>query len=247
MKFSFVVLTWNRYKFLEKCLEELTNSLANPIQCEIIVMDNGSTDKTGEVLDRYKANKLIRIIRRKKNYGLSSYKKLFGYARGEYIVVVDDDVLAFPKNMDSIFADYMQTFSNYGFVALNVIQDEFTNGAKPPAEHYTEETIDGKTIQHGPTGGWCTCFRKKQYRKLWWKFMFADINMKTGEDGFLATAFREKLGLKSGIIKNAVCFHASGPYYARQYGHLDREIEKYAQAGLHDFVETYQKYQEGDI
>lgn len=25
-----------------------------------------------------------------------------------------------------------------------------------------------KTIQGGPTGGWCSCFRRKDYRKIKW-------------------------------------------------------------------------------
>lgn len=75
MKISFVILTWNRYKFLEKCLETLIESLATPRDCEIIIMDNGSTDNTRDVLKRYQNNKLVKVILRKKNYGLNAYKK----------------------------------------------------------------------------------------------------------------------------------------------------------------------------
>jgi glycosyltransferase involved in cell wall biosynthesis len=242
MKTSFIILTWNRYKFLEKCLEALIPSIANPHDCEIVVMDNGSTDGTRDVLMKYKDNKLFRVILRSKNYGLDSYKKLFNYAKGDQIVIVDDDVLAFPNELDNIFTDYMQTFPHYGFIALNVIQNEFTNGAKPGPEHYTEETVNGKTIEFGPTGGWCACFRKSDYKKIWLKVAFANLNMKNSEDGFLARSLHKKLGLKSGIIKNQVCFHATGPYYAKQYGHLDREIEKYKQSGLQELVDSYEKY-----
>ncbi|GAA3993536.1 glycosyltransferase family 2 protein [Mucilaginibacter dorajii] len=242
MKMSFVILTWNRYKFLEKCLEALTLSIADTKECEIVVMDNGSTDDTSIILDRYKDQEFVRIIKRDKNYGLNSYKKLFSYAKGDYIVVVDDDVLTFPKQLDRVFENYMLTFRHYGFIALNVIQDEFTNGAKPGPEFYTEEAIDDKVIEYGPTGGWCACFRKKDYRKLWFKVLFANLDMKYSEDGFLVHNFQKKLGLKSGIIKDQFCFHASGPYYAKQYGHLDREIAKYKQSGLQSLVSDYQKY-----
>lgn len=242
MKMSFVILTWNRYKFLEKCIEALVASISNVSDCEIIIMDNGSTDNTRAVLDRYKDNKLFRIILRDKNYGLNSYKKLFSYAKGEYVVIVDDDVLAFPPALDVTFVDYMQTFTNYGFIALNVIQNEFTDGAKPGPENYVDETKNGKTIQYGPTGGWCACFRKRDYRKLWFQILFSDLSMKQAEDGFLAYNFQRRLKLKAGVIKDQVCFHANGPYYAKQYGHLDREIEKYRQSGLQSYVDDYQKY-----
>jgi glycosyltransferase involved in cell wall biosynthesis len=242
IKVSFVVLTWNRYKFLEKCLEALTASIKNPEDCEIIVMDNGSTDATHDVLNRYEKNELFRIILRDKNYGLDAYKKLFTKAKGDLVVIVDDDVLDFPKDLDTLFADYMQTFPDYGFIALNVIQNEFTDGAKPEPEYYTEETRNGKTIEKGPTGGWCACFRKKEFRRIWIRFIFSKIDMRLSEDGLLVDLFKRKLKLKSGIIKDAVCFHASGPHYAKEYDHLEREIEKYTNSGLHDFVDVYEKY-----
>jgi glycosyltransferase involved in cell wall biosynthesis len=242
MKFSFVLLTWNRYKFLEKCLEELTNSIQNHDDSEVVVMDNGSTDNTHEVLKRYNRSTLVRVVLLKKNYGLNAYKRLFDEGKGDHIVVVDDDVLQFPPKLDLVFADYMRTFPDYGFIALNVVQNEFTNGAKPGPECYTEDTRDGKTIQRGPTGGWCACFRKSDYQKVRLRLMFSNLSMRRSEDGFLAKNLERKLSLKSGIIKDAVCFHASGPYYAKQYGHLDREIEKYSKAGLKSFVEEYQRF-----
>jgi glycosyltransferase involved in cell wall biosynthesis len=244
MKFSFVVLTWNRYKFLEKCLQELISSIENHDDSEVIVMDNGSVDKTQEILNSYRHSNLVRVILLKKNYGLNAYKRLFAEGKGEYIVIVDDDVLQFPPKLDLVFADYMRTFPDYGFIALNVVQNQFTNGAKPGPEYYTEETRSGKTIQRGPTGGWCACFRKSEYQKVRLRLMFCNLSMKRSEDGFLAKNFEKKLSLKSGIISDVICFHASGPYYAKQYGHLEREIEKYTKSGLKSLVDEYQKYYE---
>ena len=53
IRFSFVVLTWNRHVFLSQCLEGLADCLALPDECEIVVIDNGSTDATPEVLKKY--------------------------------------------------------------------------------------------------------------------------------------------------------------------------------------------------
>jgi glycosyltransferase involved in cell wall biosynthesis len=243
MKFSFVLLTWNRYRFLEICLEALVQSIAESDQCEVIVMDNGSTDGTGTVLERYRDSTLVRVIRLDKNYGINGYKKLFEEAKGEYIVTVDDDVLKFPPNIDHIFSEYMESFPGYGYLALNVVQNEFTNGAKPGPELYTAEVSDGKTVLLGPAGGWCACFRRSDFRKIRLRFKFFRLNMKLSEDGFITWNFKRKLHLKCGIIQDAVCLHACGPYYAQQYGHLDREIEKYSASGLRTFVEEYKKFQ----
>jgi glycosyltransferase involved in cell wall biosynthesis len=66
MKFSFVVLTWNRSQFLERCLKALTNSIEHQEHCEIVVMDNGSTDGTKAVLMSYADRKNVRIMTRRK-------------------------------------------------------------------------------------------------------------------------------------------------------------------------------------
>ena len=243
MKISFVILTWNRYKFLDKCLAALLPAINAKNEAEVIVMDNGSTDETEAVLNQYASNPLVKIIRRKKNYGLNAYKKLFGMAKGEYVVIVDDDVLSFPAGLDDLFIDYLKAFPDYGFIALNVIQNEFTLGAKPPIENYVEEVSGGKVIEKGPTGGWCACFKKTNYNKIKLRFLLSNLDMSKSEDGLLVNLFSRKLKLKSGLIRDHYCLHACGPHYAREYGHMDRELEKYSMAGLNSIVEEYKNYQ----
>ncbi|MBN2109286.1 MAG: glycosyltransferase family 2 protein [Deltaproteobacteria bacterium] len=244
MKLSFLILTSNRYKFLEKCIGALVKSIDNPNSCEIIVMDNGSTDDTSLVLTKFEHLPNLKVIKRKRNYGLNAYKKLFRAVSGENIVVVDDDVLEFPKGIDSIFSDYMGAFQDYGLLALNVVQNEHTNGAKPESNYYTEDIRKNRIVEKGPAGGWCTCFRLKDYKKIRLRFELTSLSMKQPHDGSLARLFAGKLNLKQGIIKQYYCFHACGPYYAKQYGHLDHEIEKYAKSGLPDFVDLYSQHRD---
>lgn len=235
-------MTWNRPKFLELCLEDLCKKMYYRNDCEIIVMDDASNNETAKMLDSYEKKQGIKIIRNKKHRSLQAYKKLFGKAKGEYIVDVDDDVLQFPFHFDKTMIEYLNEYSDYGYLALDVIQNEHTNGAKPDASYYTEDVRNDKVVQRGVTGGWCTCFRRKDYLKIKWRFNFTRINFKFSEDAALSNLFNRRLKLKSGIIKDHFCFHASGPYYAKQYGNLEREIEKYRSNDLGDFVDLYKSY-----
>jgi len=241
MLITLIILTWNRYQFLDRCLSSLFANLSGSCEYEILIMDNGSTDKTGEILNglENRGMSCVRVIRNLSNKGLNAYKRLFGMAHGDYIIEIDDDILSFPKDFDQTMIDYMNVYSDYGFLALNVIQDEHTNGAKPDSSFYTEDIRGDMVVEKGPTGGWCSCFRKRDYRKIRFFFNLIPLNMKRCEDGTLAALFRFILRLHAGLIKNAVCLHACGPYYAKLYGQTDREIEKYMTAGLTEIAKNY--------
>ncbi|GGH14977.1 hypothetical protein GCM10011586_35770 [Silvibacterium dinghuense] len=204
-------------------------------------MNNNSSDRTTEVLELYQGQDRFRIFNAKKNLGLNAYKKLFKESQGDIIVTVDDDILQFPKNFDLTFLEYMELFPDYGYFALNVVQDERTNGAKPGPELYIDETRNGKTMQLGPAGGWCSCFRQRDFAKIRLRFKLFPLSMKHPEDGFITWNFKNKLKLKCGVIKDAICLHACGPFYAKQYDHLDREIAKYSKVGLKSIAAQYEK------
>ena len=238
MKFSFVILTWNRKAFLERCIASLTKSAAGS-DYEVIVLDNGSDDGTDMFLRTLAASPNFRRYRNRKNKDINAYKKLFRKARGEYVVIVDDDVIDFPEHITSIFEEYFDAFREFGFLALDVVQNDFTNGAKPPASDYKNVIRGDKIVQEGPTGGWCTAFRRSDFKKLRFRFYVKPLSMKSGEDGMLANLFASHLGLKSGIIKGKYCLHASGPYFSKAFGYLERDIKKYETSDLERLAAWY--------
>ncbi|WP_147436169.1 glycosyltransferase family 2 protein, partial [Brenneria salicis] len=237
--------TWNRSKMLKLCLNRLHTAIKNKDECEIIILDNASTDNTKDVINEFQKEKKginIKTIFSRKNTGLNGYKKLFSKAKATYIVEVDDDVLDFPDGLDCIFDNYMSTFPEYGYLALDVIQNEYTDGAKPGAEYYTEVERNGMVIENGPTGGWCACFRKEDFKRTFSLFnIFQKFDFKNGEDGYLCKVLKKR-GKKFGIIKGIKCFHASGPYYSKEFEQLDRDIIKYESSGLDNYVSKYKEY-----
>ena len=239
---SICILTWNRANFLDICLKKMFNALTHTggFSREIIIMDNCSTDDTQKVLAKYRGLPDVRIVQNKKNYRFAAYKRLFFMARGRIIVDVDDDVLDFPRNFDRILFDYLDEYRDYGFLACNVIQNEKTDGSRPRDARYVEDVRGDKIVEEGPTGGWCSAFRRKDY--LWIKLLIFLFRMdaRNPEDVYIASlCFRLKKRI--GIIKNAVCFHASGPTYARENNHLDREIEKFKLGGNPDEALKYEQ------
>ena len=89
-KISVIVPIYNVEKYLEKCLESIINQTF--INLEIILINDGSTDFSGSICEKYK-NKDNRIILiHKKNEGLSAARnKGLSIATGDYISFVDSD------------------------------------------------------------------------------------------------------------------------------------------------------------
>ncbi|MBL7196584.1 MAG: glycosyltransferase [Candidatus Omnitrophica bacterium] len=88
---SFLIPTYNRASFLENCLDSISSQAYKNI--EIIVIDDGSTDGTESLINsRFRT---VKFYRNKINCGVSYSRNLgLGYARGEYIGLLDsDDVL----------------------------------------------------------------------------------------------------------------------------------------------------------
>ena len=86
---SIIVPAYNAESYIEHCLDSLLNQTLSNI--EIILINDGSTDNTGEICNRY-AEKDIRIkFIKKENTGVSDTRnKGIELANGEYIMFVED-------------------------------------------------------------------------------------------------------------------------------------------------------------
>lgn len=89
-KVSIIVPVYNVEKYLEKCVDSLVNQTYCNI--EIILIDDGSTDSSGSLCDKY-AEKYTNVFAyHKKNGGLSDARNVgLSKVTGEYVSFVDSD------------------------------------------------------------------------------------------------------------------------------------------------------------
>lgn len=94
-KISIVVPIFNTGKYLTECLDSIYKQSIKEL--EIICIDDGSTDDTPKILERYsKADPRIRILTQK-NQGVSVARNLgIATATGEYIQFLDSDDMLEP-------------------------------------------------------------------------------------------------------------------------------------------------------
>ena len=89
-KISVVLPIYNVEKYLEKCIETVLKQTYSNI--EIILVDDGATDSSPQICDKYaKLDNRIRVIH-KVNGGLSDARNAgTAVATGEYITYIDSD------------------------------------------------------------------------------------------------------------------------------------------------------------
>jgi len=93
---SIIIVAYNNAFFIEVCLKKLINSLKKEdFSWEIIIIDNGSYDRTIEIIKSIKEkNKNIILIENKKNLGFSKANNQgIKKALGRYILFLNSDVL----------------------------------------------------------------------------------------------------------------------------------------------------------
>ena len=94
---SILIVTYNSEEFIEPCLESMARNGSWP-NYEVIVVDNKSTDKTTEILERHaKTDKHIRLECHSENLGFAGGNNLAAQqAKGDYLVFLNPDTIVTP-------------------------------------------------------------------------------------------------------------------------------------------------------
>ncbi len=100
-KVSVIVPAYNAEKTIKKCIDSIMNQTFDDY--EVIVINDGSTDNTKDLLDMYKNNPKLRVIN-KKNGGIGAARNDgIKEAKGDYITFVDSDDYVDKKILESFY------------------------------------------------------------------------------------------------------------------------------------------------
>ena len=92
MKASIIITNYNYSKYIARCLRSCFNQSLNKKDYEIIFVDDNSTDNSLEVASQFLHEKNFKIIKNKKNLGVSgSANQGIIASKAEYVVRVDSD------------------------------------------------------------------------------------------------------------------------------------------------------------
>lgn len=97
LKIAVVIVTFNRFKLLEECIDAVVNQEYPAYQ--IVVIDNASTDETSEYLSTLRKNSKLIIEREKKNLGgAGGFERAMELAYqqdnpADWFLLIDDDAI----------------------------------------------------------------------------------------------------------------------------------------------------------
>ena len=129
INFSIIIPTYNRANFVVEAINSVLNQTYK-LPYEVIVVDDGSIDKTEKILLEYmKKEPRLKFIKHKKNKGLAAARNTgIIHSKGEYLLFLDSDDKLLPNAL-SIFAKAINTFSD-GEVFIGRVIRENHKGEK---------------------------------------------------------------------------------------------------------------------
>ena len=109
-----LVPAYNEEAIIERSLNEIVaflQSIEHKYSWELVVVNDGSADRTGEILDRL-ADELpnLNVLHHKKNFNLGQALRFgFNNACGEYVVVLDADLSYSPDHVEKLVDAAVET------------------------------------------------------------------------------------------------------------------------------------------
>ena len=106
VKISIIVPVYNISKYISSCIDSIISQKYN--NYELILVDDGSKDDSGNICDEYALKKSNINVIHKKNGGLSSARNTgIEAATGEYLMFIDGDDFLYNDECLSKIADYI--------------------------------------------------------------------------------------------------------------------------------------------
>ncbi|MBC7429403.1 MAG: glycosyltransferase [Bacteriovorax sp.] len=147
---SFVIPSYNSGKFLRQTLESCLNQTYPNL--EILVINDGSTDNTDEILEEYKNIKNLHHIKNEKNEGIIyTLNRGMKLARGEFIARMDGDDICLPDRVQAQ-VDFLRSHPDIDVLGTDIMiidQDNKRMG-KPREVLASEAEVEWSMISSCP-------------------------------------------------------------------------------------------------
>ncbi len=171
IELSIIVPVYNADKYLHQCIESILNQSFHNF--ELILVNDGSTDLSGQICDEYaRMDKRVHVIHKRNGGNTSARRAGLDSAEGNYVGFVDSDDWIEPEmydqllriqnqtNADMVSSGYYRCYENSESIVLDDVEDGYYD-----ASNYNDiinvllGTFDGKD-KHIIASLCCKLFKK---------------------------------------------------------------------------------------
>ena len=141
-KISVIIPTYNRGNLISNSIKSVLNQTYKNL--EVIVVDDGSTDNTKKVVDKFKDER-IKYIRLEENKGGSNARNVgIQNSKGKYLSFQDSDDIYYPEKIKIQFKNIIYKNSDLDFCKIRVIFNDSYN-------YFFPNSRQEYSISHGNT------------------------------------------------------------------------------------------------
>lgn len=192
MKISIIIPIYNAEKYLSRCLDSIL--ALKMTDWEGILIDDGSTDRSWDIICQYTSKSDRFIARHKENGGVSSARNLgLKICSGGGIMFVDPDDYLFPE-ADQLLYQAVTQYADYDMVLfrwVNVCPDGTRKTFEIPMTDFQDQNDwIKKTVLFTPTMSTCWSRLFKQCIIAENNIQF-DTSMRVAEDGNFVAMYLE--------------------------------------------------------
>lgn len=129
-KLSIIIVNFNTYKYLSRCIDSIYSSSLKSDLWEVIVIDNKSSDNSVPLINKYYSQVLL--IANKRNLGFAAANnKAIKQSKGRYILFLNPDTTV-SKNTLSKLVEFLDSHKKVGIITPKVVLE---NGKLDDASH----------------------------------------------------------------------------------------------------------------
>lgn len=182
-KVSVVITVFNLDKYISKCLDSVVNQTFNDI--EIIIVNDGSTDKSKQIIDSFARNySRIKCVHKDNEGVVLARKDGIGLTTGDYIFHVDGDDYLELDAIETAYNSIVTSDSDIALIPFQFIYNDRIELSKPYLQKtYTNiELLNVLWRGEGYYAPWTYICRRELYNNIDF-----DASLHFGEDAYMTS------------------------------------------------------------
>ena len=228
---SVIIPVYNVEQYLEECIDSVIRQTYKNIK--IIIVDDCSTDRSGELCDQYLCDQRVTVLHLPYNVGLSG-------ARNAGLELVDTEYVTFADADDFVALDHIEKL--YDCITKHksdiAVCDIFRFYDNKNKEYICEEHMPVSAVDSREAV--LLLYKQKMHNYMWNKLfkssLFENVRFPVGrafEDVYVMHTLLEKSG--------TVSFNGTGSYYYRQRENSITNSKKFREDEIYSLELTYRR------